>query len=279
MPRRFSPQPLAYFLLAFLPSYVISYVPMMGEWGRPKRVGHSFHNHHGNNLAFASALASTSESIADVDAPVSFIDTELRGAAMKLHTKMQAPKQGKLEAPKIQPYVTTHADYLAFLVASQHVYAALEEATNTHPALETFRNTGMERTKGLENDIFFMMEEYDLPRPAVGKTGFAYAERIKKLAAEDKIPEFMCHYYNFTFAHTAGGRMIGKRFSELLFNNRTLEFYKWDGDINEIKAVVKANIEEMVLSWSPEEKKQCVKATGAAFKGGGGINSCLRGKD
>ena len=47
-----------------------------------------------------------------------------------------------------------------------------------------------------------------------------------EIAARDAVPEFMCHYYNYYFAHTAGGRMIGKQMSALLLNKKTLEFYK-----------------------------------------------------
>ena len=47
--------------------------------------------------------------------------------------------------------------------------------------------------------------------------------------AGDNIPKFMCHYYNHYFAHTAGGRMIGRRMSEKLLDNYTLKFYQWEG--------------------------------------------------
>ena len=49
-----------------------------------------------------------------------FIETELRGAAMKLHTRSQAPKEGqaKEQKPK-EKYVPTRDDYLAFLVDSK----------------------------------------------------------------------------------------------------------------------------------------------------------------
>ena len=33
----------------------------------------------------------------------------------------------------------------------------------------------------------------------------------------------------------------------------------------------------MAAKWTKEEKTQCVDATAAAFKGGGGINAYLRG--
>ena len=52
---------------------------------------------------------------------------------------------------------------------------------------------------------------------------------------------------------------------------------QWDGDLNEIKDAVKANIEAMASTWNADQKKQCVDATAAAFQGGGAINSHLSG--
>lgn len=208
-----------------------------------------------------------------------FIETELRGAAMKLHTRSQAPKEGQAEEKKLpkEPYVPTHADYLRFLVDSNHVYEAMEEIVNSKDALAVFRNTGLERTEGLAKDIQFMMDEYNLERPEVSSYGKDYADKLKEIASRDAIPEFMCHYYNYYFAHTAGGRMIGKQMSALLLNKLTLEFYKWDGDLNKIKGAVKEDIEAMAAAWSQEEKDECVAATADAFRGGGGINAHLSG--
>ena len=165
----------------------------------------------------------------EVAAPAAgFIETELRGAAMKLHTKSQAPKEGqaKEDAPPSEPYVTTHYDYLQFLVDSKHVYEAMEEIVNGKEELVMFRDTGLERTKPLEQDIEFMVKEYGLTRPDVGEYGIEYANELRRIAEEGTIPEFMCHYYNFYFAHTAGGRMIGKQMAALLLDKKTLEFYK-----------------------------------------------------
>ena len=127
---------------------------------------------------------------------------------MRLHTREQAPKEGqaKAEKPKRPDYVTTHADYLRFLVDSQHVYQALEDIVNEREELAVFRNTGLERTEALKQDIAFMEKEYNLPSVEVGKAGREYAEHLRGI---ESIPEFVCHYYNFYFAHTAGGRMIG----------------------------------------------------------------------
>lgn len=222
-------------------------------------------------------------SVATKDAPpaTGFIDTELRGAAMRLHTRKQAPKEGEADEEKgpepAAPYVTTHDDYLAFLVDSQAVYAAFEEVVDQVPEMAPFRNTGLERTKPLETDIEFMMKEYGLERPEVGAMGTGYAAEIRRIAKEGTVPELMCHYYNHYFAHTAGGRMIGKRMSALLLDKKTLEFYKWDGDINEIKVKVKGDIEKMADAWTREEKDQCVDATAATFRYGGGLNSYLSG--
>ena len=154
-----------------------------------------------------------------------FIGTEMRKAAMKLHNFKQSPKEGGVEAPKEDKYVPTVTDYLSFLVNSQHVYEALEEIVNNKPELTCFRNTGMERTVPLETDIVFMMQEYGLTRPEPGMGGKGYAQKLRDMAAVS-VPEFVCHYYNFSFAHTAGGRMIGKQMSALLLDKKTLEFYR-----------------------------------------------------
>lgn len=221
-----------------------------------------------------------SAAMADAPPATGFIDTELRGAAMRLHTRKQAPKEGQAEekAPRsAEPYVTKHEDYLAFLVDSQAVYQAFEDVVEQLPEMAPFRNTGLERTGPLEIDIEFMVKEYGLERPEVGPMGAGYAEEIRRIANEGTVPELMCHYYNHYFAHTAGGRMIGKRMAALLLNKKTLEFYKWDGDINEIKVRVKDDIEKMADSWTREEKDECVDATAATFRYGGGMNSLLSG--
>jgi heme oxygenase len=213
-----------------------------------------------------------------------FIATELRGAAMKLHTRSQAPKEGKAEEKKKrEPYVTTQEDYLRFLVDSQHVYKTFEEIVvleDLQPELAPLINTGLERNERLETDIQFMVDEFDLSRPEVGERGLSYAKEIKDNMTQngkEGIPEFMCHYYNYYFAHTAGGRMIGKQMASLLLEKKTLEFYKWDGDLNKIKETVKGSIEDMAASWSREEKDLCVDATASAFRGGGGLNAYLSG--
>lgn len=209
----------------------------------------------------------------------SFIDTELRGAAMKLHTRSQAPKEGEAKEKKTEPYVTTHNDYMFFLVDSQYVYQAFEDVINSVGELSVFKNSPLDRSLPLESDINFMVKEFQIQKPNVGKPGLEYAELIRQLGENGSVAEFICHYYNFYFAHTAGGRMIGKKMSSLLLNNKTLEFYKWDGgDLNKIKESVKNEIETIAENWPEDEKKKCTDATAAAFKGGGALNGYLFGR-
>lgn len=170
--------------------------------------------------------ASTGEAESSAFPPIL---NELRDVAMKLHTREQAPRDGQAEAPAkpAEPYVPTQADYLQFLVDSNEVYVALEEIVSGNDKLTTFRNSGLERTIELEKDIAWMCNTFDLDRPDVGIAGQRYAEELRAMVKSDgDIPEFMCHYYNYYFAHLAGGRMIGKSMSKLLLDGETLEFYK-----------------------------------------------------
>jgi len=93
----------------------------------------------------------------------------------------------------------------------------------------------------------------------------------------NNLPSFVCHYYNHYFAHTAGGRMIGKQMSALLLDKKELEFYKWDGDINKIKENVKTTLESMISQFSDDEKEECINATPDTFRYGGGLMSYLSG--
>lgn len=62
--------------------------------------------------------------------------------------------------------------------------------------------------------------------------GMTYARKVADLAVSDP-PTFICHYYNFYFAHTAGGRMIGSKMSQMLLDSAQLNFYKYEGDMQE----------------------------------------------
>lgn len=76
----------------------------------------------------------------------------------------------------------------------------------------SFCGTGLERSGSLAADIKWFEETYKLAAPAVTPDGpgATYAALIADLAKTDP-QAFICHYYNFYFAHTAGGRMIGNK--------------------------------------------------------------------
>ena len=96
--------------------------------------------------------------VAEVEAPVGFIDGELRGAAMRLHTRIQAPREGQAPEPSRpkEKHVTSLDDYLHFLVDSQAVYQAFEDAVGDLDDMTLFRDTGLERVKALDEDIAFL---------------------------------------------------------------------------------------------------------------------------
>jgi len=161
---------------------------------------------------------------------------ELRTVAMKLHTREQAPREGRAKAVATPPSKEppTRVNYLQFLVDSHAIYTILEDVVNNNDDLRPFRQSGIERTVPLTKDIDWMCTKYNLPRPDVGQAGATYVEELKTMmpssssstTTDNNIPKFMCHYYNYYFAHLAGGRMIGKSMSKLLLDGETLEFYK-----------------------------------------------------
>lgn len=261
-------------------------------------LGHSFKFFHINNIIrknniinnnIISSLDASTETVNTAETK-SFVRDELRPYAMNLHTRDQAPKEGKQEAKTpFTQWQVARSDYLHFLVDSLSVYEALEDIVEKYPELSAFRDTGLERSEALRKDIKWLSEEYDpsLEVPPCGEPGQEYSKLLYSLAKES-LPKFMCHYYNHYFAHTAGGRMIGKRLSDQLLEGHTLEFYKWEraaaaaeaagGKVDGVKALLGAvqnNIDAMARTWSDEEKQQCCAETMACFKYGGSLMSYM----
>eukprot|EP01036_Dinobryon_divergens_P024008 gene24008-32415_t len=224
----------------------------------------------------------TSTSTSDVtlrgnDYQKSFIQDELRPYAMKLHTRDQAPKEGQQKAQvPVARWDPSVFDYLRFLVDSLAVYETLEEIVDQYPSLHSLRNTGLERSEALKFDIQWIKDTYSLPTiPPVGQSGLDYSLFLKSMASES-IPKFMCHYYNHYFAHTAGGRMIGKRLGDLLLDGKVLRFYMWDGDVKQLLEDAKSKIDVIAETWSAEEKQACLEETIACFRFGGSLMVYLK---
>ena len=202
---------------------------------------------------------------------------EMRRVAMSLHTREQAPREGgkttdattKEQAP-IARWTPTVEGYLNFLVESRAVYDAMENvvaAPENARKYGAFTNNGLERSEALKRDIAYVMERFDLPSREASGPGKEYAELLIALA-EASPPEFICHYYNVYFAHSAGGRMIGRKVSEMILDGKELEFYEWRerGGLEASLTRVRSALNDVAEGWSREEKDRCLEETGKSFE-------------
>lgn len=83
----------------------------------------------------------------------------------------------------------------------------------------------------------------------------------------EKDPQaFICHFYNIYFAHTAGGRMIGSKVSNMVLGGKELAFYQYEGDLQEHMNAVKENLNKVAETWSREQKDHCLEETEKSFK-------------
>uniref|UniRef100_A0A804R8U0 PRONE domain-containing protein n=1 Tax=Zea mays TaxID=4577 RepID=A0A804R8U0_MAIZE len=130
-----------------------------------------------------------------------------------------------------------------------------------------FRNTGLERSEALKNDLeWFRQQGHTIPKPSA--PGTTYTSLLEDLSEEDP-QAFICHFYNVYFAHTAGGRMIGKKgFRE---DSKDLEFYKWEGNLSQLLQNVRNKLNQVASSWSREEKDHCLEETEKSFSYSGGL--------
>ncbi|GFQ03776.1 heme oxygenase 1 chloroplastic [Phtheirospermum japonicum] len=137
---------------------------------------------------------------------------EMRHVAMKLHTRDQS-KEGEKE-PQGQPVAKWDPSvegYLKFLVDSKLVFDTLERIVDKAaiPVYAEFRNTGLERSESLAKDLeWFKQQGHAIPEPS--SPGISYSQYLEELSEKDP-QAFICHFYNTYFAHTAGGRMIGRK--------------------------------------------------------------------
>jgi heme oxygenase (biliverdin-producing, ferredoxin) len=198
------------------------------------------------NAGMAEESASSTE--------YSFVNKDMRAYAMKLHTPQQAPKEGKAKSPEafesekkaaeamkaaqaanpdtpMKIWQPERINYVQFLVDSLQVYETMESITAEYPILAPLRSTGLERSAALKEDLDWFVKTYPgMTVPPPGPHGPGYAAHLRDLAATS-MPKFVCHYYNHMFAHTAGGRMIGKSMADKLLDGTTLKFYQWEGDV------------------------------------------------
>jgi len=197
---------------------------------------------------------------------------EMRFVAMKLHTRDQA-KEGQKEpqGPPVARWEPSIDGYLRFLVDSKLVYDTLERIIDkpAFPQYAEFKGTGLERSEALAKDLEWFKEQgHSIPEPS--SPGVSYALYLEELSEKD--PQgFVCHFYNIYFAHTAGGRMIGKKVAEMILNSKELEFYKWNGELPQLLQSVREKLNMVAESWTREEKDHCLEETEKSFKFSGDI--------
>ncbi|CAN8067635.1 unnamed protein product [Agarophyton chilense] len=195
---------------------------------------------------------------------------EMRFVAMRLHTKDQAPREGKQEASAlpIQDWAPSKHDFMQFLVDSRAVYTYFERELAVaqhaaHPMFTRFADTGLERLQSLDDDIAFLNAR-GVDTPTATSAATKYVGYLRDLLKE-KPESVLCHWYNYYFAHSAGGRMIGRLMQDRLFEGHEFEFYKWESDVKEILNKVRVIIDQVASEWSRETKDECLKETGLAF--------------
>ncbi|KAH9623926.1 hypothetical protein KSS87_010514 [Heliosperma pusillum] len=200
---------------------------------------------------------------------------EMRAVAMKLHTKEQSREGEKVakgpEEKSPAKWEPSVEGYLRFLVDSKLVYDTLERIVLEAPVdyYAEFRNTGLERSEKLAKDLEWFKEQgHSIPEPS--EPGVTYSKILEELAEKDP-QAFICHFYNTYFAHSAGGRMIGRKVAEMILNKKELEFYKWDGDLSELLQNVREKLNKVAEGWTREEKNHCLEETEKSFKHSGEI--------
>ncbi|XP_072966008.1 heme oxygenase 1, chloroplastic-like [Typha angustifolia] len=222
-----------------------------------------------NIIVFATATETPKKS--KEDEAKGFVE-EMKAVAMKLHTRDQA-KEGEKEpdAPPIAKWEPSIEGYVRFLVDSKLVFHTLETIVQkaAFPWYTGFMNTGLERSEQLAKDLEWFKEQgHAIPEPST--PGISYSIYLEELSEKDA-QAFICHFYNVYFAHTAGGRMIGKKVAEKILNKKELEFYKWDGNLSQLLQNVRNKLNEVASSWSREEKDHCLEETEKSFKYSGEI--------
>uniref|UniRef100_A0A5B6ZNT0 heme oxygenase (biliverdin-producing) n=1 Tax=Davidia involucrata TaxID=16924 RepID=A0A5B6ZNT0_DAVIN len=156
--------------------------------------------------------------------------------------------------------------FLKYLVDSKLVFDTVERIVDeSHDvSYAYFRKTGLERSKGLSKDLeWFSQQDIAIPPPS--NPGLTYAKYLEELA-EKSAPLFLCHFYNIYFSHIAGGQVIAKQVSKKLLEGRELEFYRWDGDTEELLKGVRENLNMIGEHWTRGEKNKCLREATKSFR-------------
>ncbi|XP_073135378.1 probable inactive heme oxygenase 2, chloroplastic [Henckelia pumila] len=156
--------------------------------------------------------------------------------------------------------------FLKYLVDSKLVFDTIEHIVDESSDVSYvyFRKTGLERSNGLSKDLEWLRLQGNLiPQPS--NPGTVYARYLEELAEKSR-PLFLSHFYNIYFSHIAGGQMIAKQVSERLLEGRELEFYRWEGDAEELLRGVREKLNALGEHWSRDEKNKCLREATKTFR-------------
>ncbi|XP_008795147.2 probable inactive heme oxygenase 2, chloroplastic [Phoenix dactylifera] len=202
---------------------------------------------------------------------------EMRFVAMRLRSTptggdVRAEGEGELEPGGVRDtWQPSMEGFLKYLVDSKLVFHTVERIVDesTDVAYVYFRRTGLERSASLSKDLeWFRQQDIVIPEPS--SPGTTYSTYLKELA-ERSAPSFLCHLYNIYFAHISGGQVIGKKVCEKLLEGKELEFYKWDGNAQELLKDVRENLNELGQHWTRDEKNRCLREAAKSFRFSGQI--------
>ncbi|CAK8569536.1 unnamed protein product [Lathyrus sativus] len=155
--------------------------------------------------------------------------------------------------------------FTRFLVDNQHVFSTLERIIDhsDNDSYAYMRKTGLERSEGILKDLEWLKEEgVEIPNPS--SPGITYAKYLEELA--ENTPLFLSHFYNIHFSHITAGQAITKQVSEKLLEGKELEFYNWEGDVQEMLKDVREKLNVLAKHWSRNEKNKCLRETKKSFQ-------------
>jgi hypothetical protein len=182
-------------------------------------------------------------------------------------------------ALQVEQWEASQEEFQQFLVDSRIVYQAFDEMVKKSE-YNIFENTGLERVEAITKDIALIIEKWNIPEPQPTQAAAEYAEFVKTLTPA----AFVTHYYNFYFAHTAGGRTIGKKVMDGSFGGHLFEFYQWkdangeDANVKELLQKTRNKIDKFAETWTPEMKKESLDHTADTFVRSQALLDVLVGK-
>lgn len=156
--------------------------------------------------------------------------------------------------------------FVKYLVDSKLVFEALERVVedSNDVSYAYFRKTGLERSESLARDLeWFSQQDIVIPEPS--NPGISYATYLKELGEKSPLL-FLSHFYNVYFSHIAGGQVIAKQVAEKLLEGRELEFYKWEGEAEELLKEVRQKLNRLSEYWSRDDKNKCLREATKAFR-------------